>query len=75
MFSVKELTEMREQLRREIQEMDNQIYELEMFYIEDTKEAVHLYPLRATFSRGSITISLPKHPKCRQDRKNKKFKM
>jgi ElaB/YqjD/DUF883 family membrane-anchored ribosome-binding protein len=40
MLSQKELAEVREQLKREILDLDHQIHELETFYIEDTKEAV-----------------------------------
>ena len=40
MLSAKEINEAREQIKKEIQDLDAQIVELETFYIEDTKEAV-----------------------------------
>ena len=42
MLSAKEINEAREQIKKEIQDLDAQIVELETFYIEDTKEAVNV---------------------------------
>lgn len=36
----KELVEIREQLKKEVLDLDHQIFELETFYIEDTREYV-----------------------------------
>lgn len=72
--SAKELTELREQLKKEILEMDNQIYELELYYVEDTKETVPTALSRETSSKDSITMFPPKPAKCRPHKKNKKSK-
>lgn len=48
MFSQKELADAREQMRREIADLDHQIHELETFYIEDTKDVVCFHLFRGT---------------------------
>ena len=49
MLSQKELAEAREQMRREVADLDHQIHELETFYIEDTKEVVCFSLSRGTY--------------------------
>lgn len=58
----KELSEMKEQIKKEILDLDHQINELETYYIEDTKESVGVGSLRETSSRGSRITSVPKLP-------------
>jgi hypothetical protein len=72
MLSAKEINEAREQIKKEIQDLDAQIVELETFYIEDTKEAVNIWLLRATCSKGSTTTSHSRPQRSNPWSKNKK---
>ena len=66
MMTPKEMAEVREQLKKDIIDLDHQVYELESFYVEDTKEAVRLALVRETCSKGLRTMSVSRPPKFRR---------
>jgi len=63
---------MKEQLRKDLLDLDAQIFDLETIYLEATKEAVCIYSRREILSKVLTTTLSQKLQEIRLGSKNKK---